>query len=64
MLVIADSQKPIGVAGVMGGGNSDITDQTKDIVLESASFLPSSVRSYIKGIRIEYRIVCAFCKGC
>jgi phenylalanyl-tRNA synthetase beta subunit len=29
MLVIADAEKPIGVAGVMGGGNSEITDRTE-----------------------------------
>jgi len=37
-LVIADSKKPIAIAGVMGGKNSEIDDNTTDIILESANF--------------------------
>ncbi len=44
MLVIADAEKPIGVAGVMGGGNSEIVDDTKTIVFESANFNGTSIR--------------------
>jgi phenylalanyl-tRNA synthetase beta chain len=44
MLVIADAQRPIAVAGVMGGANSEITAATVDIVLESANFNGPSVR--------------------
>ncbi len=44
MLVIADDEKPIGVAGVMGGGNSEIVDDTKTIVFESANFNGTSIR--------------------
>ncbi len=44
MLVIADEAKPIGVAGVMGGGNSEIVDDTKTIVFESANFNGTSIR--------------------
>ncbi len=43
-LVIADSVKPIAIAGVIGGANSHITTDTVDIVLESAAFNPQSVR--------------------
>lgn len=43
-LVIADSEKAIGLAGVMGGLNSEITSETKDIVLEAACFNYSTVR--------------------
>jgi len=38
MLVIADSEKAIAVAGVMGGANSEIDNKTTDIILESANF--------------------------
>lgn len=44
MLVIADPERAVAVAGVMGGGNSAITDETHTVVLESANFLGSSVR--------------------
>ena len=44
MLVIADEEKPIGVAGIMGGGNSEIVDETRTIVFESANFNGTSIR--------------------
>ncbi|MDR3206957.1 MAG: phenylalanine--tRNA ligase subunit beta [Oscillospiraceae bacterium] len=44
MLVIADAARPVGVAGVMGGANSEITEATRDIVFESANFYGPSVR--------------------
>ncbi len=44
MLVIADAHDPIGLAGVMGGGNSEITEATDTIVFESANFNGTSVR--------------------
>ena len=44
MLVIADGEKAIALAGVMGGANSEVEGQTTDILLESAYFTPSRVR--------------------
>ncbi|MEA4893774.1 MAG: phenylalanine--tRNA ligase subunit beta [Oscillospiraceae bacterium] len=44
MLVIADEHNPIGLAGVMGGGNSEITEKTNTIVFESANFNGISIR--------------------
>jgi phenylalanyl-tRNA synthetase beta chain len=44
MLVIADERDPIALAGVMGGGNSEITDKTNTIVFESANFNGTSIR--------------------
>jgi phenylalanyl-tRNA synthetase beta chain len=43
-LVIADQEKPVAIAGVMGGRSSGVTEHTKDILLESAVFEPSVVR--------------------
>jgi phenylalanyl-tRNA synthetase beta chain len=43
MLVIADSERAVAVAGVMGGADSEMTDQTTDIVLEAANFNPASI---------------------
>ena len=44
MLVIADDNKPIGLAGIMGGENSEILDDTTTVVFESANFDGTSIR--------------------
>ncbi|MBQ2446052.1 MAG: phenylalanine--tRNA ligase subunit beta [Oscillospiraceae bacterium] len=44
MLVIADGEKPIGLAGVMGGENSEIVNDTVDVIFESANFNGTSIR--------------------
>ena len=44
MLLICDAVKPVAVAGVMGGENSEVVASTKDILLESACFNPLSIR--------------------
>ena len=43
-LIIADPNGPIGIAGVMGGADSEIGPETKDVVVESAIFDPISIR--------------------
>jgi len=55
MLVIADAEKPVAVAGVMGGANSEISADTNTILFESANFFGSSVRLTAKklGMRTE-----------
>lgn len=45
MLVIADDEKPVGLAGVMGGLETEISASTRDILIESARFDPVSVRN-------------------
>jgi phenylalanyl-tRNA synthetase beta chain len=44
MLLICDGEKPVAVAGVMGGENSEVSDSSKEILLESACFNPLSIR--------------------
>ena len=44
MLVIADETKPVGLAGIMGGENSEIVSDTVDVVFESANFSGASIR--------------------
>lgn len=44
MLVIADNKKAVALAGVMGGENSEIQDDTSSIILESANFNPVNIR--------------------
>ncbi len=43
--VIADSEKAIALAGVMGGAHSEVSDKTVDVLIESADFDPLSVRT-------------------
>jgi phenylalanyl-tRNA synthetase beta chain len=55
MLLIADEAKGIALAGVMGGQNSEINDQTVDVLIESAYFNPSNIRRTSKtaGLRTD-----------
>lgn len=55
MTVIADSEKPIGLAGIKGGAEYSVNDKTKNIVLESASFKRESIRKTSRklGIRTD-----------
>ncbi|MEC0225842.1 phenylalanine--tRNA ligase subunit beta [Paenibacillus alba] len=55
MLLVTDGTKPVAIAGVMGGANSEVTDGTSRILLESAKFAGSSVRRTSRqlGLRSE-----------
>ncbi len=55
MLVIADENKPIGLAGIMGGENSEILQDTTTVVFESANFNGTSIRqtALALGMRTE-----------
>ena len=63
MLVIADAEKPVALAGIMGGYDSEITETTCDILLESAYFNPSSVRSTAKALGINTEASYRFERG-
>jgi len=63
MLVIADEAVPVGVAGVMGGANSEVTDDTTAVVLESAHFDPRSVRRTSRALRLASEASRRFDKG-
>jgi len=52
-LAICDSTRPIAVAGVMGGANSEVTESTKTILLESAHFDPGTVRRASKALGLS-----------
>lgn len=51
-LVIADSEKPLSIAGIMGGLDSGITNETKDIFIEVAYFTPENIRKTGKKLGI------------
>jgi phenylalanyl-tRNA synthetase beta chain len=48
MLMICDANRPVAIAGVMGGENSEVDDATTTVVIESAFFAPTSVRRTAK----------------
>ena len=48
MLVIADKDRPVAVAGVMGGLETEVSDNTKSILLECARFEPTNIRKTSK----------------
>lgn len=52
MLVIANGQAPVALAGVMGGHDSEVTDATTDILLESAIFAPLVVRTASRRLKL------------
>jgi phenylalanyl-tRNA synthetase beta chain len=62
-LVIADASRPIAVAGVMGGENSEIKPETKTIVFESANFFAPSVRKTSKKLGLRTESSARFEKG-
>lgn len=53
MLLICDSERPVAVAGVMGGEETEVTNSTKRILLESAHFNPSSVRRTRRALNLS-----------
>jgi phenylalanyl-tRNA synthetase beta chain len=53
MLVIADAARPVALAGIMGGEESEISLQTKHVLLESAYFQPRSVRRTARALAME-----------
>jgi phenylalanyl-tRNA synthetase beta chain len=63
MLVIADGVRPVGIAGVMGGAESEVTDATRSIVLESAYFNPLSVRRTSRRLGLKTEASTRFERG-
>ena len=51
-LVIADNERVVGIAGVMGGEETGVTDSTKNVLLESAYFLPASIRRTARDLNL------------
>lgn len=55
ILVIADIEKPVGIGGVMGGKETEVSENTKNILLEAANFNPINIRRTTRklGLRTE-----------
>lgn len=62
-LVIADSEKPIAIAGVMGGLDSEVTSGTETILIEAANFNDKNVRLTSKSLNLRTEASARFEKG-
>jgi phenylalanyl-tRNA synthetase beta chain len=63
-LLIADAERSVAVAGVMGGADSEIRDNTETILLESAMFDASNVRATAKNLNLNTESSYRFARGC
>ncbi len=63
MLVIADRDRAVGVAGVMGGATSEVSSSTTDIAIESAYFQPATVRTTSKRLGLKTEASSRFERG-
>lgn len=63
-LIICDRNKPVALAGVMGGQNSEVSETTTKIVLESAYFAPSTIRKTSKRLGLCSEASKHFERGC
>ena len=52
-LVIADARKPVAIAGIMGGKQTEVTERTTDILLESAYFQPGCIRKSSRWLKLS-----------
>lgn len=63
MLLICDAEGPIGIAGVMGGENSEIKDDTTTVIFESAKFKQGNVRRTSRALGLSTESGMRFSKG-
>ena len=52
-LLVCDHERPVAVAGVMGGANSEVSEATTDVLIESAYFDPSRIRRASKALGLQ-----------
>lgn len=62
-LVICDAERPVALAGIMGGADSEIKDTTKTVLLESATFHPGSIRATSRQLKLFTESSNRFGKG-
>jgi phenylalanyl-tRNA synthetase beta chain len=63
MLMICDTRGPIAVAGVMGGADSEVSAQTRDILIEAATFDKTSVRRTAQKLKMSTEASFRFTRG-
>ncbi len=52
MCVIADAKKPVGLGGVMGGADTEVSESTVDLLIEAAEFAPMSIRNTSRTLKL------------
>ena len=62
-LVICDADRPVAVAGVMGGEKTEINEHTTDVLIESAYFNPASIRRTARTLGIDTEASYRFARG-
>ncbi|HKQ06528.1 MAG TPA: phenylalanine--tRNA ligase subunit beta [Blastocatellia bacterium] len=62
-LIIADADHAVAIAGVMGGEETEITDSTTDVLIESAYFNPASIRHTAKALGMDTEASYRFARG-
>jgi phenylalanyl-tRNA synthetase beta chain len=63
MLIIADADRPVAIAGVMGGADTEISESTHDVLIESAYFNPASVRHTARSLGMDTEASYRFARG-
>ncbi|HEY8460423.1 MAG TPA: phenylalanine--tRNA ligase subunit beta, partial [Blastocatellia bacterium] len=63
MLVIADAERPVAIAGIKGGEDSGITEKTVDVLLEAAHFSPAQTRATSKALGLSTEASYRFERG-
>ncbi len=63
MLLICDADKPVAIAGIMGGLESEVTDESREILLESACFDPVSIRRTARHLNLHSESAYRFERG-
>ena len=63
MLMICDGEGPVAVAGIMGGGNSEVSESTRTVLLEVANFHPGSIRQTSTKLKLRSEASLRFEKG-
>ncbi|MBQ9941571.1 MAG: phenylalanine--tRNA ligase subunit beta, partial [Christensenellaceae bacterium] len=63
MLLICDAEGPIGIAGIMGGENSEIKEDTTTVVYEAAKFMYGNIRQTSRGLGMATEASMRFSKG-
>lgn len=63
MLLIADAEGPTGIAGIMGGENSEIKEDTKTVIYEAAKFMYGNIRQTSRGLGLATEASMRFSKG-